>query len=80
MGVAGPAAMIANIFRAIRLHCLGQDTTSVVAHMYWVFPRWSVPMCGSKLALVLRRHDVVSAAPSFVVRMFCRFPFQSVRY
>ncbi len=37
-------------------------------------------MCASKLALVLRRHDVVSAAPSFVFRMFCRFPFQSVRY
>ena len=61
IGVAGPAAMDANIFRVIRENSGGRDTTSV-SQMYWRFPRWCATMCASKLATVSRHHDVVATA------------------
>ena len=50
-------------FRATRLNSGGRDTTSVVAHVYFGFQRTSVKICASKLAIVLRRHDVVATVP-----------------
>ncbi len=54
--MAGPAAMIANIFARFA-YIVEEGTTSVAVHMYWGFPRWSATMCASKLAIVLSRHD-----------------------
>ena len=59
-------------FRAIRVHCCGRDTSSVVAHVYWDFRFSSLTMCASKLAIVLRRFDVVATAPRW--EHFCMTP------
>ena len=74
-------------FRAIRIHCCGRDTSSVVAHVYWDFRFSSLTMCASKLAIVLRRFDVVATAPRwehFCMTSICvpyvrGFPFWSAR-
>ena len=88
-GSGGSSRRHCQHFRAIREHCCGRDTTSVLAHVYWGFPHSSPTMWASKLAIVSRRLDVVATAPGwdlflgherFVFRMFCRFPFWSVRY
>ena len=56
-------AMIANRFSRLARFLFERKATSVVACVYWRFTRWSVTICATKLASVLRRLDVVSTAP-----------------
>ena len=67
MGVADPAAMIANIFA--RLVCIVEDGTRPALLLICIgdFRVGACRCVPPKLALVLRCHDVVSAAPSFCV-------------
>ena len=52
-------------FRATHVNCGGRVTTRSGAYVYWGFQRSTVRMCASKLAIVLRRHDVVATAPGW---------------
>ena len=58
----GQVVKIANSFSRFGKFLVERKATSVVAYVYWSFTRGSVTMCVPKLASVLRRLDVVSAA------------------